>query len=359
MKIDTATQQYERWLATHTPLVKADLKLKHALMKQDLFSFLRATFYRWAQVFPIVCPELLYGPKVVAVGDLHIENFGTWRDTEGRLVWGINDFDEAYPFPYTMDLVRLAASVRVAIEGDHFRGKHADAEAAILEGYRDALESGGRPYVLAERHAWLRDIATNKLRDPVLFWKKLQACPPVTATVPRTLLTALDSLMPARKISYRLHRRTSGLGSLGRWRVVALAEWGGGLVAREAKAMAPSACTWMRDGGTNAAIYYQSVLDHAVRCPDPFVHVRGPWLVRRLAPYCSRIALSALPVKRDEARLLYAMGWETANVHLGTASARKAIWKDLAKRPARWLRTSAQAMVKATVADWKDWRSAG
>ena len=36
-------------------------------------------------------------PAVLAVGDLHTENFGTWRDAEGRLIWGINDFDEAFP----------------------------------------------------------------------------------------------------------------------------------------------------------------------------------------------------------------------------------------------------------------------
>jgi len=32
---------------------------------------------------------------VLAVGDLHVENFGTWRDAEGRLIWGVNDFDES------------------------------------------------------------------------------------------------------------------------------------------------------------------------------------------------------------------------------------------------------------------------
>ena len=49
--------------------------------------------------------------KLKGVGDLHVENFGTWRDVEGRLVWGVNDFDEAYALPYTNDLVRLVASV--------------------------------------------------------------------------------------------------------------------------------------------------------------------------------------------------------------------------------------------------------
>ena len=97
--ITTVTRQYETWLAKYTSLVKADLALKHVLMKRDAFSFLRATFYRWRQVWPDVCADVVTTPVLLAVGDLHIENFGTWRDGEGRLIWGINDFDEAYPSP--------------------------------------------------------------------------------------------------------------------------------------------------------------------------------------------------------------------------------------------------------------------
>ena len=52
--------------------------------------------------------------RVLAVGDIHLENFGTWRDADGRLVWGVNDFDEAAQMPYVLDLVRLAASALLA-----------------------------------------------------------------------------------------------------------------------------------------------------------------------------------------------------------------------------------------------------
>ena len=81
----------------------------------------------------------------------------------------------------------------------------------------------------------------------------------------------------------------------------------------------------------------------------------GPWLLRRLSPYCSRIELTALPKKRDEGKLLYAMGWETANVHLGDQSQIKAVQRDLAARKSGWLRKAAKAMTKVTLADWKDW----
>ena len=85
-------------------------------MAEAAFPFFRATFYRWLQLWPEICPDLVNAPAVLGVGDLHIENFGTWRDEEGRLIWGVNDLDEAWPAPYALDLVRLTTSVYVAIE---------------------------------------------------------------------------------------------------------------------------------------------------------------------------------------------------------------------------------------------------
>src|SRR5262245_60050822 len=113
MDIAAATENYEAWLARLFPLHDDDLAAKHAGMADpdDPFPFLRGTYYRWAQQWPAVCGDLNGAPRVLAVGDLHVENFGTWRDSDGRLVWGVNDFDEADDLPYTQDLVRLAASV--------------------------------------------------------------------------------------------------------------------------------------------------------------------------------------------------------------------------------------------------------
>jgi uncharacterized protein (DUF2252 family) len=44
-------------------------------------------------------------------GDLHAENFGTYMNASGRLVFNVNDFDEAYVGPFSWDLKRFAASV--------------------------------------------------------------------------------------------------------------------------------------------------------------------------------------------------------------------------------------------------------
>ena len=45
------------------------------------------------------------------------------------------------------------------------------------------------------------------------------------------------------------------------------------------------------------------------------------WVVRGLAPDRCRIGLSELGPERDETRMMHAMGWETANIHLGTRPA--------------------------------------
>jgi hypothetical protein len=355
MKIHRATRLYETWLTKQISLVPKDLALKHGLMKRDAFSFFRATFYRWMQVWPEVCGDLVTAPLLRAIGDLHVENFGTWRDSEGRLIWGINDFDEAYPLPYTNDLVRLAVSATLAVDTKHLAVKPTEAYDALLTGYTEGLNSGGRPFVLAERHRWLRDIATTALRDPVEFWQKMEALPPVKGAVPHSVRAALKLLMPESGLSYHFRRRVSGVGSLGRPRFVALADWQGGKIAREAKALGPSACALAGEGHGFTTIFYQSMLDHAVRCHDPFVRIQGCWLVRRLSPYCSRIELTSLPRKRDEGKLLYAMGWDTANVHLGSPRAIKAIQRDIATRKATWLRGAAERMTSVTISEWKEW----
>src|ERR1700722_12347264 len=89
MSIKAATRRYERWLRKQCDVVDADLCHKHERMCKNAFVFLRATYYRWAEKIEEWCPELRDAPEVLAIGDIHTENFGTWRDSDGRLVWGV------------------------------------------------------------------------------------------------------------------------------------------------------------------------------------------------------------------------------------------------------------------------------
>ena len=127
-------------------------------------------------------------------------------------------------------------------------------------------------------------------------------------------------------------------------------------MAREAKALAPSACVWANEGKGPQKIFYETIITNAARALDPYVHLRGRWIVRRLSPHCSRVELAALPQKRDEERLLHAMGFETANIHLGSKGAIKAVRRDLGKRKPDWLHEAAQEMTKAVLKEWEEWR---
>ena len=356
MNIVKATRKFEAWLGLQTRILKDDLELKHQRMAESEFCFFRATFYRWAQIWPEICGDLNRAPRVLAVGDLHIENFGTWRDSDGRLIWGINDFDEVYSLPYTLDLVRLTTSALLAKQEAHLAIAPKGAATAILQGYRQGMESGGEPFVLGEEHRWLRQIAESELRDPVQFWNKMDCLPQVKTGVPTSVRQAIDRMLPEPGLKYRLSKRVAGLGSLGRMRFVGVAKWRGGRVAREAKALTPSSIYWLMPEDEPAEILYAEVLRRAVRCPDPYVRVRGNWIVRRLSPHCSRIGLDTLDKNRDELKLLGAMGWETANIHLGSPGQRKPILRDLQRRKVNWLLKSAEAMAKAVEKNWERWK---
>jgi uncharacterized protein (DUF2252 family) len=97
-------------------LMKADpdaFRRKFRKMAADAFAFYRGSaclFY--ADVGDREDPWVDERTSRVWIqGDLHAENFGTYMDGTGVLVFDVNDFDEAYLGHYTWDIQRLAASV--------------------------------------------------------------------------------------------------------------------------------------------------------------------------------------------------------------------------------------------------------
>ncbi|TDD22881.1 DUF2252 domain-containing protein [Nonomuraea diastatica] len=99
--------------------------------------------------------SFLDGPtnRVWIHGDLHAENFGTYMNASGVLVFNVNDFDEAYVGPYVWDLKRFAASVALlgyakALSDDSisvlvtdFAGAYLVELTAIAAGGDDAIGS--------------------------------------------------------------------------------------------------------------------------------------------------------------------------------------------------------------------------
>lgn len=354
------TGEYEAWLrgVIPYPLVESDLAFKHKLMRDpsDPFPFFRATYYLWVKRWVDAAGPLADAPRVFALGDVHVENFGTWRDADGRLCWGVNDFDECDDLPWTHDLVRLAASVRVARRGGALGVKTSTACELILNGYATSLRAGGMPFVLEEHHPELRAMAMAADREPKRFWKKLTKLlrlpvedPPAEAV---QALTA-DRPTGLSDVAFR-PRPEAGVGSLGRPRFVALAEWRGGWLCREAKATAPPATAWGL--GTGAVCRTGEGVRVAVRSHDPFYRHAGQWVVRRLAPRASRIELDQLE-EVNLNHLLYAMGAEVANLHVGMPATLPAILADLDRRPTGWLFDAARKFSELMESDWRMWRA--
>jgi hypothetical protein len=349
-----ATEAYESWLRERLDAVEADLQFKHRQMTASLFAFLRGTFYRWAALFDETCPDLAKAPRLLAVGDLHVENFGTWRDLEGRLVWGVNDLDEVATMPYAVDLVRTVTSAMIAKQERGLTIGEDVMASAVLEGYSQSLDAGGNAFVLEERHPALREMATGADRDPVPFWSKLAKLP--AANPPKRIKRLLERALPAPAADIQFVSRIAGVGSLGRPRYVAFATCSGGLAAREVKAWLPSAWGWAR-GRIKDRPYATRLIERSPPPHDPYYSVRKEWVVRRLGPHCGRIELTQFPKKRDEREILKCMGRAAANMHLASPDQCPKVLRDLSERKPDWLLEAADAMRKATERDWQDFRA--
>lgn len=346
--IHASALRFEDWQRTrlHGLFVEADLERKHRKMLRGPFAFLRATYWRWAEIVLDVLPQLADSPPILAVGDTHLENFGTWRDQEGRLIWGANDFDEACVMPWPLDLVRLAASAILADEED------AEADAictAIWQGYRDGLVAPS-PIVLERDWAWLRSQLTISDDERGEFWAQFET---PAETIPAAYLSALHASLPGTGEPDCFARR-AGTGSLGKPRFVAcLGDWHGGPVIREAKAMLPSAWLLFHPGAVAA-----NPLDPAqgaFRAPDPCLQIHEDILVRRLSPNSRKIEADEKGRLLLKPRMLEVMGREIANCHAGDLARIDGVRAEIAGMGQGWLTKSARQMARAVLRDQRDY----
>jgi uncharacterized protein (DUF2252 family) len=120
----------------------AGFRTKFRKMAADPFAFYRGSaclFY--ADVDALEDPWADERTSRVWIqGDLHAENFGTYMDGAGVLIFDVNDFDEAYLGHFTWDLLRFTASV--ALLGRAKALPDSDIEALVgtyLRAYLDQV----------------------------------------------------------------------------------------------------------------------------------------------------------------------------------------------------------------------------
>src|SRR5262249_3584670 len=346
--IESDTHRYEAWLRKHCKVVKPDLDYKHKRMPKNPFVFPRATYYRWARKIGDWCPEVAEAPRVLSVGDTHTENFGTWRDNEGRLVWGINDFDEAAVMPYTLDLLRLATSVARAPER---RVSMRKACAAILGGYRRGL-AGPRPTLLDEKELWMRPFVAVSDGDRKAFWAEVDSYPDVDP--PRKIVRAFAERLPRHAEVIRFCTRRKGSGGLGRPRYVVVAAWRGGRIVREAKALVPSAWDWARKRSPELRVLQLS--SGRFRSPDPWFGTDRSFIYRRVAADSRKVDLGEHAGKYLHLGLLRTMGFDLGAIHAAHGRRPDAIVPDLDRRPAGWLERATENAAVGLVQDFREWR---
>jgi hypothetical protein len=279
-----------------------------------------------------------------------LENYGTWRDADGRLVWGINDFDEAAEMPYALDLVRLATSALLGRATQSISEN--EIAAAILLGYRQGLRAP-IPIVLDRDRPWLRDLVVVSEKERAKFWKKLSATRARPA--PRRYALAIESAMPEPGLAIRTARRSAGTGSLGRPRWIGIADWRGAPVVREAKALVRSAWSRAHDhSGTGISV--GQISTGRFRALDPWHRLEGNVVVRRLSPNNRKIEVED-PSSLFSREMLQAMGFDLANAHLGVVNRAAAIKHDLSKRKRGWLATNARQAADTVLRDFKAWKA--
>jgi uncharacterized protein (DUF2252 family) len=92
------------------------LTLKLAHLRTDPFAFFRGTNPLFLEFLPRSHP-LFRAPCILICGDLHLENFGAFKGDNRLCYFDLNDFDEACLAPFTLDIVRFVASIKVAAPG--------------------------------------------------------------------------------------------------------------------------------------------------------------------------------------------------------------------------------------------------
>lgn len=132
----------ERIVQAHAGRDPERLRLKDALLRANPLSFLRGTAFLFWDAWPGL-GDADDGPATWSCGDLHAENYGSFKGRNRLVYFDMNDFDEACLAPASWDLARLLVSLRVTArwQGLAEADEHAWVEQC-LTAYRVALQDG-------------------------------------------------------------------------------------------------------------------------------------------------------------------------------------------------------------------------
>ncbi len=328
------------------------LQLKYQRMRSDPFVFLRGACH----LFYARLPKggiFKSAPPVWCCGDLHLENFGSYKGQNRIAYFDLNDFDEAALAPATWDLVRLLTSLRVAAPSLQLEA--ADTEdlcAALLAAYVQALH-GGKAYWAEpqtahglvrklldglrdrQRSAFLDSRTTTRGRKRKLRTDGRRALP--VSDAQRAHVLAFMETFAATQHDpdfYRVidvARRIAGTGSLGVDRYVILVEGKGspdGNYLLDLKQALPSSLVphlkvkqprWESEADRVVAVQ-RRVQAVSMAFLQPATLQGKPYVLRGLQPLEDRVTLDGGGLRLSDIRgVVSSMGQLTAWGHLRSA----------------------------------------
>ncbi|MDX2192708.1 MAG: DUF2252 family protein [Gemmatimonadales bacterium] len=319
----------DRLAAAHAGRDADLLARKATLLRRDPFTFFRGTAALWYEDWPTDHP-LNDAPLAWASGDLHLENFGSYKGDNRLVYFDVNDFDEGGLLPASWDVVRLLTSLLVGTRMLGLPQRDALGWAtALLDAYCATLEAGRAGWVERaaatgivgdlltaaggrRRRALLDERTTLRHGRRELARDKRRHLP-VDAKVAKRVARAVEAWgegQPDPRF-WRVRdvaRRVAGTGSLGLPRYVVLVRGRGHphenflldvkAATRPAHAVLAAAATPALGEAERVVTAQRRVqaVPPALLAPVP---IEGePFVLRELQPTADRVALAAWKGKR-------------------------------------------------------------
>jgi len=392
----TQPSVYERVLQHHAGRDPLRLTKKFELIAGDPFAFFRGTAALFYETLP-ASSLLKTSPRVLCCGDLHLENFGSFRGANRLVYFDLNDFDEACVAPLGYELLRFLASIHAAAASLGLSAKQAQRLCkGFLARYAQVLAEGKPAWLerptargsvrqlldgLRERHrvallderTRLRKDGRRELRED---GRRILPVPAKEQKQVRTCLKAYAGTRPKPGF-YRvldIGARVAGNGSLGLKRYIVLVEGRGGVGGNfllDLKAAVPSVLAprvagkqsaWASEGARVAALQKVMVaMAPALLAP---VQVHGAsFVLKELQPSADRLdlqstrgdALTLAEVVEDMAQLTaWAQLRGCARFGAATPDALMAFGAQTGWQAP--LARAAQAAGEQNLAQWQDFR---
>src|SRR6201996_9641555 len=142
----------ERLQLFNDGLLPEMVQLKYDAMSENAFRFFRGTCHLFYEDLAAAKP-LPLSPLAWICGDLHLENFGSFRGENGLVYFGLNDFDEGLLAPAAYEVVRMVTSIFIAFDNLGFEPEKALKMAQLFVGTYSATLAKGKAISIDPRTA--------------------------------------------------------------------------------------------------------------------------------------------------------------------------------------------------------------